>query len=469
MREFEDGKAVILLNEYKSSVELPKRGPSTDTNKLAAQVHLLNKRLTNLEESFQKLSLSVSLLAKGTFTSNDLQKQTQTFDMSEAGKTAVAVIDHDLITNQPRTRNFFENVVDSFVVVKRYNFALLQCLLICVAIALALVFGFVQFLNAQSSVNDIYKPFKMEGIDDYSTDENLIYEIPYIYLQLTFYFSSSQPRCDDDDEDKDRLFKTCLERRIWNVFNMTEMSCNLATYNDSFSYKDFPLRKVTVYVDEMPHAEDLNEFGALVKLDFNNVERHSPGKYVCVVVFDLELFIAQTAGFDYYHSFDFMVSREELNSGFSGFATTDHWFRTFPIEQYAVYDYYFEESRYDEKLDITADLVLNSWGFDNQLIAINVICPTSVKKYSSYHRYSYLDFLADLGGCLTLVTSFFFVLITRVTKFANRKQSFHLKQGILPVFSQQYRNAEEIAGLRAITMAGFGITEEDYFSTSRRL
>ena len=52
MLESENGKTYASRSEFKNTVELQKRGPSRNIDKLATQVYLLNKRLTNLEESF---------------------------------------------------------------------------------------------------------------------------------------------------------------------------------------------------------------------------------------------------------------------------------------------------------------------------------------------------------------------------------------------------------------------------------
>ena len=65
---------------------------------------MLNIRLTSLEESFRDLSFSVSCLSgKGTITSDELKTSTQDFDMPEARKAALAVIDYSLITNRLRS------------------------------------------------------------------------------------------------------------------------------------------------------------------------------------------------------------------------------------------------------------------------------------------------------------------------------------------------------------------------------
>ena len=87
----------------------------------------------------------------------------------------------------------------------------------------------------------------------------------------------------------------------------------------------------------------------------------------------------------------------------------------------------------------------------------------TVVHWVSYARYSYTDWIADLGGVYTLLIAAFFILSARVNYFANRKDAFHRRHGILPAFSLTYRNAEELSGLRYLVLSALGISEEEYF------
>merc|ERR1712142_1105242 len=79
-------------------------------------------------------------------------------------------------------------------------------------------------------------------------------------------------------------------------------------------------------------------------------------------------------------------------------------------------------------------------------------------------RYTYIDWLADMGGFYTLAFGCFFVFSTRITKLANRRDVFQRKHGILPAISLRHRNAEELSQLRSLVLAALGITEKAYFS-----
>jgi len=98
------------------------------------------------------------------------------------------------------------------------------------------------------------------------------------------------------------------------------------------------------------------------------------------------------------------------------------------------------------------------------MLNIEVYPHPTIVHYVSFERYSYLDWLADIGGFYTLAIGSFFLFSTQITKFANRRDVFQRKQGILPAFSLSHRNAEELSGLRSMVLAAFGISEEAYFS-----
>jgi len=99
----------------------------------------------------------------------------------------------------------------------------------------------------------------------------------------------------------------------------------------------------------------------------------------------------------------------------------------------------------------------------NRLRIVTVANP-KVIHHVSYDRYSYSDWLADVGGFFTLLTTLFFVLARTVTNYANRKDPFRRRQGILPVISTTYRNAEALAGLRCLVLSALGISEEAFFA-----
>ena len=101
---------------------------------------------------------------------------------------------------------------------------------------------------------------------------------------------------------------------------------------------------------------------------------------------------------------------------------------------------------------------------ETALLNIETYPYPTVIHYVSYSKYSYTDWIADLGGFCTLAVAIFYILTTRITHFANRKDAFHRKQGILPAFSIKHRNAEVLSGLRYLVLAALGISEKMYFS-----
>eukprot|EP00495_Collosphaeridae_sp_1-RS-2012_P002320 TRINITY_DN2019_c0_g1_i1.p1 TRINITY_DN2019_c0_g1~~TRINITY_DN2019_c0_g1_i1.p1 ORF type:complete len:127 (+),score=4.80 TRINITY_DN2019_c0_g1_i1:314-694(+) len=98
------------------------------------------------------------------------------------------------------------------------------------------------------------------------------------------------------------------------------------------------------------------------------------------------------------------------------------------------------------------------------MLNIEVYPYPTVVHYVSYERYSYIDWLADMGGFYTLAFGCFFVVSTRITKLANRRDVFQRRHGILPAISLKHRNAEELSQLRSLVLAALGITEKAFFS-----
>jgi len=161
------------VDELKNTVELSIGGSSRDVNKQATQKDPLSERVKDLEEHVVKLSLQ-----------NELSK---------AGQAALSKVDHTLITSKPRNRTAVQQVTDGLSILKRYNFAKLQCVLMLLALAFAVVYGVFCFQRAYFSVNDTNKPFKIDGIENnnaienYDADGRYRYEYPLNYFQFEFY------------------------------------------------------------------------------------------------------------------------------------------------------------------------------------------------------------------------------------------------------------------------------------------
>lgn len=125
--------------------------------------------------------------------------------------------------------------------------------------------------------------------------------------------------------------------------------------------------------------------------------------------------------------------------------------------------YFYEESTVDgvSKLDVVYNWVpLKSF-------VISTVANPTVIHHVSYTKYSYTDWVADLGGFLSLAGFLFFTLSLQVTNYANRNDLFNRRQGILPLISRTYRNAEELAGVRYLLVSALGISGEEYFAVGR--
>jgi len=100
---------------------------------------------------------------------------------------------------------------------------------------------------------------------------------------------------------------------------------------------------------------------------------------------------------------------------------------------------------------------------DEAVLSLEAYPYPTLVHYISFNNYSYMNWVADVGGFFTLTVSIFLFMSTRVIKFGNRGRLFQSAHGILPMFSLPHRNAEELAGLRFIVLAALGMTEEEYF------
>lgn len=129
-----------------------------------------------------------------------------------------------------------------------------------------------------------------------------------------------------------------------------------------------------------------------------------------------------------------------------------------------VFNYMYEESTYDGVAVFEAEVYTESQVSDYNELVIEAYPHPVILHYVYYHVYSFMDWIADLGGFYTLATGGFLFLSSRVAKLANRDKPFHKAQGILPAVSLVHRNAEELANLRYLVLAFFGISEEQYFA-----
>jgi len=516
-----------------------------ELGQLRKQVEDLTLRVTILEKlvrnpfGFSKISLF-------GFGETEIGMAAITREISGAGKCALAVVDHNLITSKPRNAGIFSEFQHGIVVLKRYNFAILQCLLMFMAIAVLMTFGVLKFFDAHQSVNDLYKPYKVDGMDEYYRNEDLKYELPLHYFWFEFAVSETNFSViynQTFNQTCDTTLNACLFRYIEDFMNpsfalsptdlpsrvpsssttfiptksptsaptlastsrplpprigqsklvsvVTDYTRDENIYNAPVSAECFMttssnetvmtetvgLRNLTLYLDEigvnLQNESDVTDiFGMLMRLEFVNFKEHMSGKIMCDLYLEIERLEKALSGFALYDIM-FMVSREEFNSGTIGIteyiqSMKKVWRRQNGlIDQ--IYSYVFEEKTFDGVSDFTAEgYLVDEYVDEDAMLNIEVYPYPTVLHYVSFHRYSYIDWLADVGGLYTLVIGIFFVFSTRITKLANRRDLFHRKQGILPVVSLSHRNAEEISGLRSLVMAAFGISEQEYFEINEQ-
>jgi len=493
--------------------------------RLTKQVVMLEKRLLNVEkmlkssvirDSLPRSSIQLFKLTQlGKLSEKtDSQESTRVSGLRGAGKTALATVNHTLITSKPYNADYLSYVCNFFVVLRRNPFAIFQCLLMLLMIVALLLFGVIKFRDAQDSTMDQYKPLKVDGRDEYYNNEELTYQIPLHYFmfemvvnQASFheaYRETYNENCTSRDE-------TCLTAYLENFLNIDYFAptgmpsdfapeiddtvdrylsrtkqdfesnpvyayCNMRSSNNgSIELITTYLRNFTFFVENIGidtyYREQSNEtievFGVLLKMEFNDFDDYKEGWFKCDLYIEMDQFDKNLSSFANFDIF-FMVSRTDYTSAEAG--TTSYlrsrkklWHDTDGVVE-KVYNYVYEESTFDGASDFSAEVFLETNELTKAaLLNIMTYAYPTVLHWVSFERYSYTDWLADVGGFYTLVITLFFILSTRVTYWANRKDAFQRRHGILPALSMAYRNAEELSGLRYLVLAALGISEEAYF------
>jgi len=227
------------------------------------------------------------------------------------------------------------------------------------------------------------------------------------------------------------------------------------------------IQNFTHYIDMIGVKDQRTVFGMLIKIELEDFEEFWDGYLVCNLNIDMELFNAAFSNFSKY-DINFMVSRVDYDSATSGviddILSKKKVWRNTDESMEKLWTYVYEESTYDEVSQFSVDVFVEKDVADRRArLYIETYPYHTVVHWVSYARYSYTDWIADLGGVYTLVIGAFFILSARVTFFANRNDAFHRRHGILPAFSLTYRNAEELSGLRYLVLSALGISEEEYF------
>jgi len=264
------------------------------------------------------------------------------------------------------------------------------------------------------------------------------------------------------------------DRWVYNYIPPVSAHCYMTSTDDGLVLvKKVGLRNLTLHLDEIGESQNSSNktdiFGMLIRMEFENFDCYMSGKIMCDIYLDMDIVLEAFSNFATYTIY-FMVSREEFSSGSAGIteyirSVRKVWRSGKNVVIDQIFTYAFEETTFDGKSDFTAEVhMVDDFMPDDAKLNVEVYPYPTVVHYISFERYSYLDWLADVGGFYTLAFGCFFVFSTRVTKLANRRDVFQRKQGILPVISLTHRNAEELSGLRSLVLASLGITEQEYFS-----
>jgi len=514
-----DSDSILALPTEEGKHSKKGNDKQMELGQLCVKVEDLILRVTKLEQNFNKRSsgfLKAKPVELGKISENESV-------ILVSGRKALGVVNHNLITSKPRNASICQDLRHGIVVLRRYNFALIQCFLLFVTLGVLTIFGALKFCEAYQSVNDPYKPYKVDGRDEYYRNEDLKYELPLHYFWFEFAVSEDNfygfynqtfgEKCDS-------MLKDCLQRYIEDLTSPSyELSpsapapppaapqgpctpspapqpldpwmtayeyakndapvsaqCLMTTSsNNKVMTETIGLRNLTLHLDEIGvnlqnDSGVTNIFGMIIRLEFDDLSEHMSGNIMCDLYLDMDHLKNGLSGFAFYDIW-FMVSREEFSSWTTGTGITEYidsmkkvWRRQ--SERIDLkYSYVFEENTYDRISDFTAEVYLvdEDPDEDRAMLNIEVYPYPTVWHYIKFARYSYLDWVADIGGLFTFALFLFFLLTNQITKLANRRDLFRKKLGILPAFSLRHRNAEEIAGLRSLVMAGLGITEEEYF------
>jgi len=528
--------------------EISKNKSQTKTPKmnLSEQVQELNRRVSVLEDKLRRASFTEGEIHR--LTDNEKPLSANSSDISLATKTALASVDQSLITSRPRNEGIFRECRNGVLVLRNHNFAIFQCVLMLIAVSGLLAFGCLQFIEAHKSANEKYKPFKVNGRDEYYRNEALKYELPLHYFWFEFAVVETDFMAVYEErfiEECNSTLTTCLNRYMVDVLNPTfatiptkqptvtptlsptwspsksptisptrsptengeqsvvdqnwvkpmitegsvfsfyslgeewiysapvSAQCYMTTSDDGMVVTDkVGLQNLTLHLEEIgvtlqnrSSATDI--FGMVMRMEFWNFDYMS-GKIMCDLYLDMEVL---NESFSSFANFDilFMVSRDEFQTGSAGIteyirSVRKVWRRENDVID-QIYSYVFEESTFDGKSDFTAEVhLVDEMVNMDAMLNIEVYPYPTVVHYVSFERYSYVDWLADMGGFYTLAFGCFFVFSTRITKLANRRDVFQRKHGILPAISLRHRNAEELSQLRSLVLAALGITEKAYFS-----
>jgi len=394
------------------------------------------------------------------------------------------------MTGMGRNEGIVAEIKACFRVLKEHRFATCQSLVLVAIVTAMVSFAIMQFSNVDESGDSLYKPIKIAGKDEFYLNEELDYTIPKHYFLIHMQGATIDiPRLYNDafNENCEGSLVSCLTGYM-NDF-LTDpgdpgitASCDMVAADEEtglLATAEIELRDLSLYADEIGTARwngtGKGVFGVLLKLEFESLPTHMNGPLSCSIGLDIRRINEMLPGFGY--NIYFMVSRTDEDSGLTGFSQyLDSWSQLWRYDDIVTknFVYVYEESTIDTQSKFQAEIyvenkvlssLVTSLSLDT-LLTIETYPNPSIVHYVTYDNYTYMDWLADMGGYLSIAVGFFVFMATRITKLAHRGEVFHTHHGILPIFSLPHRNAEELARLRFIVLENLGVTVEEYFGKS---
>jgi len=447
--------------------------PKYDIVYLTNEINKLKGRLENVENK-----LYSRILEQLTQTEGEPKSTRKRNSIPEM------MVNTDLFTSRPRNESLDADLRNCVRVLQRNKFATCQCYLMVVVFLGMVAFGLKQIMEVDESRDSIYKPFKVQGRDEYYLNADLEYTIPKFYY--TFHMDVSTTlfyEVYNETYNKPCLnsLDNCLHHYMLNSLNGTNDSvlsaqCSMEWINDGSSIvfkSTTDLRTFSLYVDAIGDEEiatngtdQTKGVGMLLKMEFEKIGSHMKGPLSCHLSLQMNKVSSMLSKFSTFFV-HFTVSRKDYESGLLCYEkfiksnrkvwSSDDLFLT------KHFDYAYEETTFDGISDFESEVSVQVTKTQESMLRIDVRPLPTIVHFVSFSNYSYLDWLADMGGLYAIAIGVFLFMAARVARYANRDKAFLSAHGILPALSLPHRNAEELAGLRLIVLAGLGITEKQYF------
>jgi len=458
------GHDSVGSRSYESDVTTKKKeGMEVD------ELKYLEQKITQLDKRLERVE--ASLLRSKYKPSSNLSK-------SELATS----VEPDLITGIPMNESVLTETLTCFHVVKSHRFATFQSLLLLSVIVAMVSFGITQFLNVDESEDSLYKPLKIESKDEYYLNEELEYTIPnhYFLFHLKGWMSEIPELYREAfDENCEGGLESCLTGYLNAMLDnsidpVITASCDMVAPNEDsglFDIATIALRNLSIHGDQIGtvklNGTGFGIFGVLLKLEFDALATHWNGPLYCILELNMLKMRSMLPKFVY--DIYFLISRSDEDSGLTGSSNyIDSWSKLWRSDDVDIFSknfvYVYDESIIDRHSSFQAEIYVEK-SAGTRLTLETYPNPTIVH-YVSYNNYSYMDWMADMGGFLSIAIGFFVFMATRISKLANRGEVFHTHHGILPLFSLPHRNAEELARLRFIVLDAIGVTVQEYFGKS---